>query len=328
MIKPSSAREVDRLLADLQGVDATRREAAVARLRVIGSRALPKLAGLVASSAPAEARAAALKALEGVDDDRAAAVARAVVDDGDDAVVASAVAVLRGWVAQAADARVLDALMGLAMDPRRRAAVREAALEALSELPREVLGPLLPALGASKAGTASLDALAHAPAHPGAPPRGARDRGPELDTPVQAREWIASHGNAPLSDLHAVVTRIRERERQQVAARPREEWTLARGAAHAALARRSSRVALYDLRESFGAAGAPLPLDFLTAIGAVGDGDCLEPLARAWAAASPAEGWWRDRLRDAAAGIVAREKLTGRHAVVRRVRAKYAGFLR
>ena len=88
---------------------------------------------------------------------------------------------------------------------------------------------------------------------------------------------------------------------------------MARGAVHAALARRGSRVALYDLREAFDGAQTPLPLDFLTAVTAIGDASCLEPMARAWSTAPPGEAWWRDRLADAAADIVSRLSLTGRN---------------
>jgi len=101
---------------------------------------------------------------------------------------------------------------------------------------------------------------------------------------------------------------------------------MARGAAHLVLAKRESRVALYDLRETFDTAQAPLPLDFLSAITAIGDADCLEPMARAWAA-SPREGWWRDRLTDAATDIINRLGLSGRSAAVKRVRTKWAGFI-
>jgi hypothetical protein len=49
-------------------------------------------------------------------------------------------------------------------------------------------------------------------------------------------------------------------------------------------------------------------------------------MARAWAAAPPAEAWWRNRLSDAAAEIMHRTRLSGRAAVVRRIRAKFNGF--
>jgi hypothetical protein len=49
-------------------------------------------------------------------------------------------------------------------------------------------------------------------------------------------------------------------------------------------------------------------------------------MARAWAAA-PAETWWRERLSAAADAIVHRTRLSGRSAVLKRVRAKWAGFV-
>ena len=45
----------------------------------------------------------------------------------------------------------------------------------------------------------------------------------------------------------------------------------------------------------------------------------LETLARAWSALPPSDVWWRERLADAAAAIMARLKLTRRHAAVKRV---------
>jgi hypothetical protein len=181
--------------------------------------------------------------------------------------------------------------------------VRLAALDALSALPRDLVQPVRRQV-----------------------PAGAGAR-LTFDDPIAAREWLASHQRAPFSTLHDFVTETRGRERVEPAARRRQDWVVARGAAHAALARRGSRVALYDLRESFDAAQGPLPLDFLVAASAIGDAACLEPLARAWAA-SPDDQWWRDRLHDAAADIMKREKLTARNAAVKRIRTKYSGFLR
>jgi hypothetical protein len=146
------------------------------------------------------------------------------------------------------------------------------------------------------------------------------------EDPVTARDWLAAQATAPLSTLHDFIVTSRERERLEASARKRQEWLITRGAAHALLAKRGSRVALYDLREAFDATQAPLPLDFLSAITAIGDADCLEPMARAWAAA-PREGWWRDRLADAARDIVNRLGLSGRSAPIKRVRAKWAGFI-
>ena len=144
--------------------------------------------------------------------------------------------------------------------------------------------------------------------------------------PQTAREWIASHADASLSILHDIVVMARERERTDATAARQRDWMVVRGAVHALLARRRSRVALYDLREAFDAAQSPLPLDFLTAIAEIGDAACLEPLARAWAA-TPAETWWRERLSEAAADIMRREQIAPRTAVVKRVRAKWPEFV-
>ena len=290
------------LTAALLDGSADRREAAVARLRIIGTRALPQLDTLVRSDAPANARAAALKALEGSQEPRAADLALGALDDPDTHVAVAAIGVLRTWITREARPTVLDALTGVALDPARTDVVRLAALDALSELPRDLVQPVLQ--------QAARDALA----------AGA------VDDPIAAREWLAAHPDASLSELHALVTRIREHERREPAARVIQDWVVTRGAVHAALARRGSRVALYDLRESFDAAQSPLPLDFLAAATAIGDASCLEPLARAWAA-SPREAWWRTRLSEAAADILRKEKLTGRSAVAKRLRARYPGFL-
>ena len=99
-----------------------------------------------------------------------------------------------------------------------------------------------------------------------------------------------------------------------------------RGAAHLALAHRGSRVAVYDLRESFDRASAPLPADFLAAAARVADESCLEPMARAWSAAK-SEPWWRSRLMETGADVVGRLKLTGRSATLKRLRVKWPGFV-
>ena len=299
MIRRSRAGEVERLVADLRDGPALRRDAAVARLRVIGARAIDKVSALLGSSQPSAARAAALKALDGVDDRRVISLALGRLADADAGVVTGAIGVLRGWVTR--EASVLDALAAFALDPARPSALRLAALDALSELPRELVEPLLP-----HAGTANV---------------------PTLDNPVGAREWLAAHQGVPLSELHEFIAHAREAERQETSARRRHEWLVTRAAAHAVLARRGSRVALYDLRETFDAAQAPLPLDFLVAVTALGDASCLEPMARAWAASPAHETWWRDRLADAAAEIMHRTRLSGRSNVVKRIRAKWTGFL-
>jgi hypothetical protein len=105
---------------------------------------------------------------------------------------------------------------------------------------------------------------------------------------------------------------------------------------HVALADRNSRLALYDLRESFEAASTPLPVDFLAALSKVGDSSCLEALATAYARASPPRpsgagksvDWWRQHVADVFRTIVTREGLTRRHAVLKKIEARRPNVLK
>lgn len=302
VIRSSASREVQQLLTDLRADDAVRRETAVARLRVLGSRAIARVETLLHSAIPVE-RALALRVLEGIDDPRVADLTLSALDDDADEVRLAAVATLRPWVTREAGTRVLDALVTRALDDAEDGRIRAAAREALSELPANVVEPVL--AGAS----AALE-------------------NPTPEEPKAVAAWLAHHQNAPLSVLHALVTRLKAGEMRETRDDNRREWQVARGAVHALLAHRGSAVALYDLRETFDGARAPLALDYLTAATAIGDAACVEALARAWSAAPAGETWWRDRVADAAAAIVSRLKLSARHATVKRVRARSPGFLK
>jgi hypothetical protein len=299
----SRANDVDRLIADLESSDPVRRDASVARLRVLGARALPRLATFIAAtSATGHARAVALSALDGVDDPRVVDVAlKALATDEVETIVA-ALGVLRSWVAQETGTRLLEAITTIAVERGRDVRVRVAAIDALSELPDELVRPIR---------------------EQGPPPEAG---GPSLENPMAALGWVEAHGgNATLATLHEAIKAFRDSERRAETSRGREEWVKARAAAHRILAARGSRLAMYDARETFSAAQAPLPPGFLDAIRHVGDASCLEPLARAWSASGDAR--WREQLADAARQIVVRSKLGSRNAVVKSVRASWAGFI-
>jgi hypothetical protein len=301
MRRPSS--DIDRLIADLQSSDSIRRDAAVARLRILGNRALPRLFDLVVSHESAVVRALALDAIEGIDDVRVIDVAYDALRDGDIEVVIAALGVLRRWVAEETGTRLLDAITAITVDRSRDARVRVAALAALSELPEHLVRPIRD----------------QAP-----PPESA---GPSLDDPVEVREWIQAYGaGATLNTLHELVTRTREREHAESSSRLRSEWLQARGRAHQALAKHDSVVALYDLRETFEGATSALPQSFLSTATAIGDASCLEPLARAWAAGGK-DLDWKHQLSMTATAIMRREKLTGRSAVIKKLRANFPEFV-
>jgi hypothetical protein len=295
-----SGGDVARLVAELS--NPSHRDAAIARLRIAGGRAVAPLIAFIRAHESTESRAAALKALEGIDDHRAVDTALDLLGESEPRVTIAAIDVLRTWVTRETGTRIFEALIGLSLDRTREAAIRLAALDAIAELPRALIAPVLEEAGLG------LPLV----------------RG--TDDPLAAQEWIAGHDGAPLSELHALVVTLGEQERAEASAARRRQWLRARGAAHAALAARGSKVALYDLREAFDAASQPLPLDFLSAMTAVGDATCLEPMARAWAATAD-DQWWRERLSAAAADIMHRTRLNGRSAVVKRIRARWPGFI-
>jgi hypothetical protein len=293
---------VDRLIADLQSPDPIRRDASVARLRVLGTGALPKLARFIQSSDAAAARACAMSALEGLDDSHACDIALGALNETDVNVIVAALGVLRAWVPREPATRLLEAITAIAVDRGRDARVRLAALDALSDLPDHLVQPI----------------REQAP-----PPEAA---GPALDNPAVAREWVEAHGErATLARLHDAIKAFRESEGRADTSRERAEWLRARAVAHRMLAARGSRLALYDARETLAMARAPLPPGILEAIEQVGDATCLEPLAKAWSAAR--EATWRAQLSAAARRIVTRSKLGGRSAVVKGIRANWAGFI-
>lgn len=300
VIRSSAARDVEQLLKDLQGSNAVRREAALARLRVLGSRALARLETLLRDG-DEDARATTLRVLEGIGEPRVIDLALGALSDASDAVRTNAVLALRPWVTREAGTRVMEGLVACVLTDQAPA-VREAAREALSQLPRDIVQPILEQ---------------PAPPAPDEPPRDV--------TAVAA--WLSAHPQASLSALHALMTQLRAAEQTVTGDIAKVQHLVARGAVHAMLASRMSAVGLYDLRETFDAATTPLPLDYLTAISMIGDVTCLESLARAWGAAPASEVWWRARLADTATTIATRLKLTKRHAAVKRVDAKWPGFM-
>jgi len=327
-IRKSSAASIDALTADLASPSAVTREAAIARLTVIGPRAVESLVALVgrADKGPT-ARLAALRALEALADERALDAALRAALDADAGVAAGAVALAQVFLKGRRDRAVLDRLTTIALDGTRPEAVRLAAVTAVSGLKAATLRPLWEALATdpSVAIRERVTTLA-GPAGPQAEApaedqlREAAEAGLP-DHPETLRRLLTSRGTAaPLPILHRIIERLREQEAGMPAA-ARSEWTRARGTAHVALAKRSSRVGLYDLREALEAASTPLPVEFLAALSIAGDPSCLEAIAAAHGRAT--DTWWRQHLADTFQAIVAREGLTRRHAVMKKIEKRW-----
>jgi HEAT repeat protein len=369
-IKASSARQIETLLADLGSDRTATREAAVARLTLLGARAVDRLLLLVDSNASAGTRASALRALEAIADPRALDGVLDAVDADDPAVACAAASAVRVFLRGPRGNVAVDRLTTAVMDTARNEDVRIAALGALGDLERSTLAPLLDALRRDPSDAIKAATTLSATVDPGALVTRAADRGLPQD-PEELGLAVSRAGAAvALPLLLRVIERVRDREASEPAAR-RAEWTRVRGRAHVALAARGSRIALYDLRESLestSAASARLPVEFLTALSTAGDASCLESVAAAYArsarltrptgstgstgstgptgstgrkgppsqaarnpgAPGDAENrdWWRDRLADAFKTIVKREGLTGRHAVMRKIRKRWPEILR
>ncbi len=325
VIKASSAAEIRQLVDALSGPDDVRREAAAARLRVIGPRAIDRLLDAYSKAPTAAVRVTILRVLEPIADARCVAPAREALADGDPEVATAGAALLRGLV-DAPDPRLandaLEALIGVALDESSSAAARRSAGDVLRDLPTVMRAGILGALAPEES----------IPPSPDAAPRPTRVNNVEVwraaldghlpERPSALREALTQQAaNASLPELQKLVDAIR---RAEASAGPQSpEWLALRGSVHQLLASRGSRIALYDLRETLERSSSPLPVSFLSALHIIGDRACLEPLAEAIAHAPARETWWRQQLASAFQGIMVREKLTARSAAVKKILAKW-----
>lgn len=325
VIKASAAAEIRLLVDALVGTDDVRREAAGARLSVIGARAVERLLEAYKGAETPQRRATILRVLEPIADPRSLEPARRALTEGGEVGVAAAL-VLRALL----DARepgvasgALDALVSVALDSDAPRALRRASLDMLRDLPEDI-----------RAGVAGVlepdadladDAVMESPRQAVKSAWSAALEGRLPERPSELREAVQSRAaKATLTSLQKLVDALRARESADV--EQAADWRALRGSVHQALAARGSRVALYDLKESLSDARTPLPVSFLSAVHTVGDSSCLEPLAQAFSHAATPEEWWRQQLASAFRAVMTREKLTRRSAAVKRALAKWPGM--
>ena len=328
-IRRSAAVQIEPLIDDLCGSDAVARETAGARLSVIGKRAVPHLVKAFEHTGSAVARAAILKVFEACRDSRGLDLALDIVDEAaaDPKVLHAAVALLAAHLDGDDGARALDGLSALALDREHDEVTRLQAAELIARALPAVVALLRKQL--ARDGSAAVRQWAAAGAArtvPAAEPRAALEEvaaGAAFD-PALLKALVADGAaTMPLPTLHRVIEQVRLREARLPAEADRMEWLRVRGAVHVALAIRGSRVAAYDLRETLSGHTPALPADFYAAAGLVGDASCLEAIAGALAAPPSAvddrDQRWRDDLIRAGRAIVQRERLTRRHAAVRKI---------
>src|SRR5436190_12263060 len=212
VIKASSAAEIRQLVDALSGPDDVRREAAAARLRVIGPRAIDRLLGAYSKAPTAAVRVTILRVLEPIADARCVAPARAAATANDGDVAAAGAALLRGLV-DAADPRVandaLEALIAVALDETGSPEARRGAADVLRDLPAVMRAGILDALAATTAAAAQ-----HRSSVPDLPEvwRAALD-GRLPDRPAPLREALTAHAAASsLPQLQKLVDALRAHE--------------------------------------------------------------------------------------------------------------------
>jgi len=326
VIKASAASEIRQLIEALGSGDEVRREAAIARLAIIGARSVDGLRKAYASTQERDTKVAVLRALESTGDGRTIAIARQAIADGGD-VAAAGAAALRGLLDSPhapTSTEALDVLVATALDRTAERNVRLAAFDALQGIPEGVRARVAEALRSdpderlkARAADASLNAASADDVWQDAL------EGKLPDSPAVLRDAAATHSaSAALSSLQKMIDGCRARE-GAVSRAKRQEWQALRGALHQALALRGSRIAVYDLRESLQDIKGHLPTSFLAALHVVGDQPCLEPLAAAYARADPADAWWRAQLAGAFRAIARRERVTRRHTIVKRIEARW-----
>lgn len=330
-IKPSAAAEIGALVGTLATADPVKRESAIARLAVIGPRAIDRLlTAYNTTTTDDETRVAILRVFEAVADPRALPIIRQALAQSPE-LAGAGVAVLRGLLDSGSNqtaTEALDLLVALVADPRADRALRLAALDALREMPAGVHARLATALASDP--DPVIRARTEAPGDERASAQvewqEALATGVGRD-PVALLAAARLHAHAAaLGDLHKMIDEMRERERESASAAQRASWRELRGHLHQVLAARGSTVALSDLRETFEDADAALPGTFVTALQAIGDDASLESIAATYARIDDQR--LRVQLAAAWAAIVQREKITVRHTTMKRLATRWPEAVR
>lgn len=286
-IVPSKAHETKTLIARLADPRPAGREAAVARLTLLGERAVPALAAAAESSDPI-VRLGAIDALDRIGSRRGLDTLRRTLGDGDLRVASLAVLAL-GRLHDDGAQDAFEPLVRLLVDERAREELRLHALDSLRGLPERELRPLVARL--------------------------AQTRRPRLRRAV----GLLAHGGEPreTEDERAVRTiPALHREIQQLGSGTRRTTAAtaqAKARIHVALARLESRIALYDLREMIEGRPVRAAGDLLEAASLIGDKSIL----RAVVDLAHDEAGLLEPCAKAFGRIVERERITRRSALLR-----------
>lgn len=292
------------------------REAAAARLRVIGARAVDHLLAALDSLSPSQRRLV-LPVLEDLPDIRILPAVLPLASDPETS--AAALAVVRQHLRGASDTRRTSTLVALrlvATDKDVPLSARAAAAEMLTgQLAPETTraGERARAAPSAASRAAAEEALLNAAIGGDLPP-----------SPDALRVALAHHGEArPVSELQDLVNAIASAERT-AGEHEALEWAGTRAAVHLLLAARESRLGMADLRDTVERWHDRLPMGFVVALGEIGDADSLESLAMAYERAR--SEWVREQIVGAFRQVLRRHSLTRRHAAVKRAERRSAAL--
>ena len=343
-IVPSRSRETQALVARLSSARAAERETAVARLLLLGPRALPAVLAALPGSGP-ELRLCVLELLEHTGDPRAGAAVMALCRDPDGAVARRALALLPRYLepkAAATAARIaaggpadlrlsavralcalharglveaLEPLLGVILDEKEDADFRREVLASLHAVDPETAGTLREPLARTTREPEAVDTSSLPALHTAL--EGATD--PQtLGMLADAIGHLRSPTSIPvlsraLERLRDLPRRARDEARAEVASR-----------LHLALAALDSRIALFDLRERLTALPLLAGATLLEAAERIGELSLLPALARIHAE----EQGLRAGSAKVFAAIVARERLRPKNAALRALKPKDRDALR
>jgi hypothetical protein len=326
---------LDELLASHDSVAV---EAAIARLAIIGRPALRHVLARVGQSDVAH-QPRLLRVLERIGDPSALSTIRPLMQHTAQDVALAAIDAM-GALLDARDGAVasaaLDALTATLLDAARDEAVRLRAFETIAGAPgrtptyeAEVIAPLREQLSRDRSAiireAVGVGPSSGAPAGEINGPSGEAQlenmaAGDLPADPEVLRLLLGAHGaSVPLTMLHRVIERVRAHE-STVAPADAEAWRVVRATAHLALAARGSRLAVYDLREALAVLEAQTPVGMLSALQQVGDASVLDVLADAWQGST--DTWFRGQLVTIFRAVVERERITKRHAAVKKLAAR------
>jgi hypothetical protein len=352
-IVPSRSARTQELLGRLGSSSLAERDAAIAGLTLLGTRALLPLGGFL-PTASADARLAAIEVLERVEDRGALPPLLQLVRDPEERVALRAleaagerpdprsIAVLdallcapgplpRRQGAARALARLeakglvagLEPLAARLLDEREETRLRSAILDGLLRrrppLAPRTLRPLLKRLSASS--DPEVAARARSGEADAVEDRLAEDlAAPGLSDEAAARitAALARRGAVAIPALARALDRLGSPRRQADTASLR-----ARGRLHEALAALDTRVALFDLRDAIAAHPRAAMPSLLRAAARVGDASVVPALARAAAE----DATLLDACSGTFAAIVARERLCPKSAALRAVRPEHRAAL-